>query len=90
MGIPVLFASLCFALRFRARASPDLAFGWNLLGAVVGGLTEMLSMAWGLKALLLVAGGAYVTSYFVSGSAANQTPLPSRTSSPPWSPSRSP
>lgn len=82
VGLPVLFASLCFALRFGARASPDLAFGWNLLGAVVGGLTEMLSMALGLKALLLVAGGAYAMSYFVG---------PARSvSSPPWSPSPSP
>lgn len=65
-GLPVLFASLCFALRFRERTSPDLAFGWNLLGAVVGGFTELLSMAVGLKALLLVAGGAYLLSAFAA------------------------
>lgn len=67
VGLPVLFASLCFALRFRQRTAPDLAFGWNLLGAVVGGFTELLSMAVGLKALLLVAGAAYLLSLLAAG-----------------------
>jgi len=30
------FASACFALLFRTRAEADVAFGWNLLGAVAG------------------------------------------------------
>ena len=62
VGAPVLFASLCFALRFSARRDADLAFGWNLLGAVVGGLLEFFSMAVGFKALVLVAAGAYLGS----------------------------
>ncbi len=62
VGAPVLFASLCFALRFSVRRDADLAFGWNLLGAVAGGLLEFFSMAIGFKALVLVAGGAYLAS----------------------------
>lgn len=60
VGAPVFFASTCFALRFKTRAEPDAAFGWNLIGAVAGGLTEFLSMAVGLRALLYIALAAYV------------------------------
>jgi hypothetical protein len=60
VGTPVFFASTCFALAFATRAEPDSAFGWNLLGAVAGGLTEFLSMAIGLRALLYVVIGAYL------------------------------
>ena len=61
-GTPVLFASACFALRFREREAADIAFGWNLLGAVAGGLLEFFSMLVGFKALLLVAMAAYAAS----------------------------
>ncbi len=60
VGGPVFFASACFALRFRNRARADLAFGWNLLGAVAGGLLEFFSMALGLRALVLLAIAAYL------------------------------
>jgi hypothetical protein len=60
VGAPIFFASLCFALRFKQRQRPDIAFGWNLLGAVCGGLLELVSMAIGIKALFLVALGAYL------------------------------
>jgi hypothetical protein len=60
VGLPIFFAASCFALLFRSRPHAASAFGWNLLGAVVGGLLEFVSMAVGLKALLLVAMGAYL------------------------------
>lgn len=60
VGSPVFFASTCFALRFKSRAEPDAAFGWNLIGAVAGGLTEFFSMAVGLRALLYIALAAYL------------------------------
>jgi hypothetical protein len=62
-GGPIYFASICFAVRFKSRESADKAFGWNILGAVVGGLTEFFSMATGLKSLLLVALVAYLLAY---------------------------
>jgi hypothetical protein len=64
-GTPLCFASVCFALRFRARESVDLAFGWNVLGAVAGGLLELTSMALGLKALSLVALAAYLGAFWI-------------------------
>ena len=60
VGIPIFLASVGFARLFETRTEPDLAFGWNLLGAVAGGLIELVSMAVGLKALLLVAAAAYL------------------------------
>jgi len=60
VGLPVFFASACFAVSFAARERPDLAFGWNLLGAVTGGLLELFSMAAGFRAMILAAGVAYL------------------------------
>ena len=60
-----LFAAACFALRFRTREAVDLAFGWNLIGAVAGGLLEFFSMSVGLRALLLVAIVAYLGAFFL-------------------------
>jgi spermidine synthase len=57
--IPVFFAGLLFATEFRAADSPSAALGANMLGAVVGGLLENLSLIVGLKALLLIALGLY-------------------------------
>ena len=60
IGLPVLFASLCFAVLFRERERAEVAFGWNMLGAVAGGLLEFSSMAIGLKAMTLLAILAYL------------------------------
>lgn len=60
VGTPIFFASLGFAALFKTRTDADHAFGWNLLGAVFGGLLEFFSMSVGLKALLLIALVAYM------------------------------
>lgn len=62
-GAPVFFASCCFALLFRDRARPDVAFGWNMLGAVAGGVLELSSMAVGIKATALLALVAYLLAF---------------------------
>jgi spermidine synthase len=58
-AIPVFFAGLLFASEFRSVDSPAAALGANMLGAVVGGLLENLSLIIGMKALLLVAAALY-------------------------------
>jgi hypothetical protein len=58
--VPVFFAGLLFASEFRVTDSPSAALGTNMLGAVVGGLLENLSLVIGLKALLLAAMALYV------------------------------
>ncbi|MFZ0829240.1 MAG: hypothetical protein WAO02_17655 [Verrucomicrobiia bacterium] len=65
VGTPVFFASLCFAALFGKRAEAGVAFGWNLLGAVAGGLLDFLSMFTGLKDLLLVALVAYLMAAII-------------------------
>jgi hypothetical protein len=63
VGVPVFFASLCFVALFRQRPNSSTAFGWNLLGAVAGGLLELGAMALGFKALHLVALLAYLLAF---------------------------
>jgi SAM-dependent methyltransferase len=63
VGIPAFFASLCFVALFRQRPDAAIAFGWNLLGAVAGGLLELGAMALGFKALHLIALGTYVLAF---------------------------
>ncbi len=65
VGLPIFFASICFALRFRLRPVPDAAFAWNLIGAVGGGLLEFSSMAIGIRALSLLAAGVYLLAFAV-------------------------
>jgi len=65
VGAPIFFASTCFALRFGGRAEVELAFGWNLLGAVFGGLLEFFAMMIGLKAFSLVAALAYMGAFML-------------------------
>ena len=60
LGPPVFFAATLFAAAFEDRTSSAVAFGWNLLGAVAGGLVEFASMAVGIKSLHLLALAAYL------------------------------
>lgn len=77
IGLPVLFASLCFALLFKEREHADVAFGWNMLGAVAGGLLEFSSMAVGLKAMTLVAVTAYLLAILLRSKSAQRRAAPS-------------
>jgi SAM-dependent methyltransferase len=56
---PIFIANLVFAGRFRDTEIPTAAFGANLLGAMVGGTIEYLSLVTGYRALLLVVAGLY-------------------------------
>jgi SAM-dependent methyltransferase len=60
---PVFVANLIFAGRFREAKDPTMAFGVNLLGAMVGGALEYLSLITGYRALLLVAAGLYALAW---------------------------
>lgn len=75
VGTPIFFASTLFAVRFKARAKADVALGWNLLGAVLGGLLEFSSMVVGLRALSLLALALYLAAALASV-LAGRRPLP--------------
>jgi hypothetical protein len=62
---PIFVANLIFAERFRDTADPPAAFGANLLGAIVGGTIEYLSLLMGFRGLLGVVGLLYVVAYLL-------------------------
>ena len=59
VGIPIGFAGVIVSARLQKTAKPAASLGSNLLGAVVGGCLEYMSMWTGLRALVLVAGLFY-------------------------------
>lgn len=61
--LPVLFAGIIFIQSFARAGFAGEALGSNLLGALVGGLLESLSMWTGLKSLVVLAGLLYFASY---------------------------
>jgi spermidine synthase len=52
---PIMFAGVIFAAAFKRARRPDLAFGLNIAGAMVGGLAEYSSMLLGFQYVVLVA-----------------------------------
>ncbi|MGI9023827.1 MAG: spermidine synthase [Acidimicrobiales bacterium] len=62
---PIFVANLIFADRFRDTGSSTVAFGANLLGAILGGVLEYASLLVGYRSLLigvaLLYGLAFVT-----------------------------
>jgi len=63
---PVFIANLVFADRFRDVGSSGVAFGTNLLGAIVGGVVEYGALVIGYRALLVVVAAFYALA-FVAG-----------------------
>ncbi|HEY6203186.1 MAG TPA: spermidine synthase [Candidatus Limnocylindria bacterium] len=62
---PVFFANLVFTFSFRDSDAADLAFGANLVGAMVGGVLEWSALVTGYQALLLVVAGVYLLAWLV-------------------------
>lgn len=61
--VPIFIANLVFARRFAQSSSSTVAFGANLLGAMVGGVLEYSSLVIGYRALLLVIATLYALSF---------------------------
>jgi SAM-dependent methyltransferase len=60
---PIFVANLIFAERFRNVGSSVVAFGANLLGAMVGGVVEYGALVVGYRALLVVVAGLYLLAF---------------------------
>ena len=60
--VPVFFAGVIFATTFRDSRQPDVDFGSNIAGIILGGLSEQLSLVLGFSHLLLVALAYYLLS----------------------------
>jgi len=59
----IFLANLVFARRFRDVASSNLAFGANLLGAMVGGTLEYAALITGYRALLILVAMLYAAAF---------------------------
>jgi predicted RNA methylase len=62
---PIGFAAIIFSQLLRRSANPTAALGSNLLGAVVGGGLEYVSLYTGLRSVLLIAMALYLAAYLV-------------------------
>jgi hypothetical protein len=60
---PVFFANVMFSVSFRDQEVPENLFGWNLMGAALGGVLEYASMALGYNALGLVVAACYAVAF---------------------------
>lgn len=67
IGAPLFFAAIIFAVSFARSARMNTDFGSNIIGAVVGGMSEYLSMALGFKALYIIALAAYFIASLTHG-----------------------
>jgi hypothetical protein len=63
--LPVFFAGIIFSTTFRDAVSPSAVFGANLIGAMLGGFCEYLSMAIGNHRLSILVIVAYLGSMYV-------------------------
>ena len=57
---PVLCAGLLFSSSFKESPETAVDFGANLLGAMIGGVGEYLSLVTGYRFLLLIVAGCYL------------------------------
>jgi len=56
---PIYFANLIFSIAFRDQELPEHMFGWNLIGATIGGILEYSSMALGYNMLAVIVAVCY-------------------------------
>jgi hypothetical protein len=64
--MPIVFANLVFAQRFRDVSSSTVAFGANLLGAMVGGALEYLALITGYSFLLVLVAVLYALAFAIT------------------------
>jgi spermidine synthase len=60
--VPIFFAGVIFAAAFRDSRQPDVDFGSNVGGVILGGLSEYFSLIFGFKNLLFIAVAFYILS----------------------------
>jgi SAM-dependent methyltransferase len=65
VAVPVLFSGLVFSKTFSAAPNAHVALGCNMLGALLGGALEAVSLVVGIRALALLALALYAVSAVV-------------------------
>lgn len=64
LGLPIVFSGIIFAISFARVEKPHKGLAMNILGALVGGALEYLSLMIGINALNLVALALYGSAYY--------------------------
>jgi hypothetical protein len=72
---PVFASNIVFATRFNTTEDATGAFAANLLGAMVGGCLEYLSLIVGYRALLILAGLLYAAAFTLGPHVGRHTAL---------------
>ena len=62
---PIFLANVAFAQRFSEEGDSRAAFAVNLLGAILGGCLEYLSLLTGYRNLLLIVAVMYALAFLV-------------------------
>jgi spermidine synthase len=62
---PIFFANLLFSMSFREQRIAEHLFGWNLLGATLGGVAEYSSMAIGYNYLAILVAALYTIAFIL-------------------------
>jgi hypothetical protein len=63
---PIWCGNLVFAQRFRDVASSTVAFGTNLLGAMLGGAIEYVALISGYRFLLVIVAVLYGLAFLIA------------------------
>jgi hypothetical protein len=71
---PVAFASIVFIRSFAEYKFSGQALGSNLLGALVGGMLESMSLWTGIRSLIIIAAALYFLSFLFLRSAKSGAP----------------
>jgi spermidine synthase len=60
---PIYLANLIFSMAFREQPAAEQLFGWNLLGAALGGVAEYAGLAFGYGALAVLVALCYAACW---------------------------
>jgi len=71
--LPVFFAGIVFIVSFAREGFRSDALGSNLLGALLGGMLESISMWTGMKSILILVALFYALSWIVLRTQASRT-----------------
>jgi hypothetical protein len=71
--LPIYFANILFSTTFHSRDVAEYVFGWNLIGAMFGGLVEYASLLTGYNFLTLIVVACYTGTFIFL-----RTTLPAR------------
>jgi len=73
LSAPILFAAIIFAITFSKVENSYMCLGMNLLGTLVGGVLENLSMVFGVNAMNVIAAILYFLAWFYYRKATSTT-----------------